>query len=321
VAVARNTAIEAARGQYVAFLDDDDVWLPWKIRHQLRALEATPEAGMVYSQQIATSDDAIRLWPEEEACPSGWVVRQLLLKHFPAPCTVLVRREALAASGPFDPTFDCWEDYDLFVRLAFQCQFKFVAGPVAVYQVASSGRFLSAVLTGQSARDLRRIVDTAIGRLEGGAQADRDFADEVRARSMLTVGWQFLALGQKEALRGYLVKALANSPEMARWPFVRSFVADELASSVIGSANPLDTIRGFVAELRHGASGRGSAGRLATRRLQAQLWWKVALNLTRGSSQPVRMARYAAARALLEHPAILGPGLLRVLFGRGRARI
>src|SRR6516162_2547473 len=54
VSAARNAGIEASRGTFVCFLDDDDVWLPGRLRLQLPVLERHPEAGAVYSQVLNT---------------------------------------------------------------------------------------------------------------------------------------------------------------------------------------------------------------------------------------------------------------------------
>jgi glycosyltransferase involved in cell wall biosynthesis len=62
VAQARNTALERARGDVIAFLDSDDEWRPWKLAFQLECLQRTPEAGMVWTDMDAV-DAAGNLMP------------------------------------------------------------------------------------------------------------------------------------------------------------------------------------------------------------------------------------------------------------------
>lgn len=87
VSAARNAGIDRSSGTYLAFLDDDDVWLPRKLSSQVAALEAHPEAGVAYSQFIITSvpeqsKQALRsahaglLFPAPTA-PSGSLFRRL----------------------------------------------------------------------------------------------------------------------------------------------------------------------------------------------------------------------------------------------------
>ena len=48
MSASRNLGVRHAKGRYIAFLDADDVWLPWKLEHQVGLLNSHPEAGMVY---------------------------------------------------------------------------------------------------------------------------------------------------------------------------------------------------------------------------------------------------------------------------------
>lgn len=57
VSAARNTALEAASGDYIAFLDSDDAWLPWKLEAQLSVLRAFPQAGMVWTDMMAVDEN------------------------------------------------------------------------------------------------------------------------------------------------------------------------------------------------------------------------------------------------------------------------
>ncbi len=95
--------------------------------------------------------------------------------------SVMIRRSHLDRAGRFDESLRCWEDYDMWLRLALQGPFRFLPGPAVIYQVAASGRFLSSVLTGESERDLRPIVQAGLERLRSKEAVSEEFRMHVDA--------------------------------------------------------------------------------------------------------------------------------------------
>lgn len=117
VARARNTGIGAARGRWVAFMDDDDRWAPDKLRTQLEAA-TEQDTAWVYSGAI-TIDDADRmLYSQQPTIPadfSGWV----LVNPVPGGCSnVMARTELVREVGAFDEQLSLLADWDLWIRLA-----------------------------------------------------------------------------------------------------------------------------------------------------------------------------------------------------------
>jgi glycosyltransferase involved in cell wall biosynthesis len=118
VARARNTGIAEARGDWIAFLDDDDLWSPRKLRTQLeRALVA--DASFVYASVVSVNEDGrVR---EVEAAPDAQQIDALLLRRnvlSAGSSTVLARTELVRRLGGFDPRLDELADWDLWLRLA-----------------------------------------------------------------------------------------------------------------------------------------------------------------------------------------------------------
>jgi glycosyltransferase involved in cell wall biosynthesis len=114
---ARNSGVGAARGTWVAFLDDDDLWAPDKLARQLDAVRA---AGRDWAYAGAVGvDDRHRVLQVEPPITPAEVMRQLPRRNaVPAGASnVLVNAAALAATGPFDPDLRNTEDWDLFIRL------------------------------------------------------------------------------------------------------------------------------------------------------------------------------------------------------------
>lgn len=146
---ARNAGLKEAKDRYVGFLDDD-IWLPWKRRRQVQILEARPEIGVVYGQEIKRSTQDVFVWPGDREAPSGWIVRSLLSNRPVNTSSVLIRQSAIERIGPFDESLRCGEDYDFWLQLACTEQFQFLPGPAVIYQISSSGRFPSSVVSGET---------------------------------------------------------------------------------------------------------------------------------------------------------------------------
>jgi glycosyltransferase involved in cell wall biosynthesis len=140
-AAARNTALRAATGEWVAFLDADDVWLPAKLEQQL-GLAAS--ADVVYTDAYLELDGRrVGTYSEHWPAPAADVdmLAHLLARPNPIPLlSVLVRRAALDGVGGFAVALHGVEDIDLWLRLAAAGQrFVYLDRPTCSYRVHESG--------------------------------------------------------------------------------------------------------------------------------------------------------------------------------------
>jgi glycosyltransferase involved in cell wall biosynthesis len=118
VSAARNAGVAAARGTWVAFLDDDDVWSPWKLRRQLDVAEPA-DASYVYAG-VVVLDEWMRVVSALEP-PTILDLATTMLSRYaiPAGCSnVMTRADLLASCGGFDERLRFFADWDLWLRLS-----------------------------------------------------------------------------------------------------------------------------------------------------------------------------------------------------------
>jgi glycosyltransferase involved in cell wall biosynthesis len=118
---ARNTAIGRARGEFLAFLDSDDVWFPNHLASQMQLFEENAALDLVYCNCVSVGDpDHPHEWMSR--CPSHGEASFLALieEQCQIPIsTVVVRKNALTRAGLFDETLARCDDYDMWLRAAF----------------------------------------------------------------------------------------------------------------------------------------------------------------------------------------------------------
>lgn len=139
VSAARNRGIALAAGACLTFLDADDLWMPEKLERQWAALEAHPGAGVAYSWTYFIDEDGRLLYAQDPVFYEGDVLKELLVRNFIASgSNVLVRREAIEASGGFDPDLNFSADWEFCVRLAARSPFVVVPEYHILYRQSSS---------------------------------------------------------------------------------------------------------------------------------------------------------------------------------------
>ena len=135
---ARNRGIVRATGQFISFIDADDLWTPDKLELQLQALQKNPQAGVAYSWTICMGNDGSSFHPGISETVQGNVYSKLLVGNFiGSGSNVLIRREAIESVGYFDESLKSCEDWDYWMRLAPQWDFVVVPKPQIIYRLSS----------------------------------------------------------------------------------------------------------------------------------------------------------------------------------------
>ncbi len=119
VAAARNTGLRMARGEFIAWLDADDNWLPTKLERQMEKF-TDPDVGLVYSDFLTRyTDGGVRdsFLTNHPFASEGYVFERYVTSRFFLPSTVVMRAKCFEDSGMFDEDMVSSEDVELFARV------------------------------------------------------------------------------------------------------------------------------------------------------------------------------------------------------------
>ncbi|MCL4553149.1 MAG: glycosyltransferase [Candidatus Marsarchaeota archaeon] len=255
VSAARNRGLAMAKGELIAFLDHDDLWLPEKLERQVHALESRPEVSLVYSDcYIVDEGGSITGKYSDHVKPfRGTVFRELFICNFIPFLTVLARKTALDSVGDFKVGWGIAEDYDILLRMARAYPVEYLSLSLAKYRKHSGNfsrnvdRFLeeNLMLVENFLRDCPELRSTR-GRKLGALRYD--------------AAYQYLALGELSKARGQFLKAVKANPAS---PKALSYCA----LSLLG-LNVIDVLRSAkrsVVRRRERPPVEGTFGRMKSR--------------------------------------------------------
>ncbi len=133
---ARNRALQLSSGDYIAFIDQDDIWLPEKLEKQVPLFD-DEKVGLVFSDAMYFNHSGrqVRLY-RNRMMPTGNIFRDLLAGYFLCLSTVVIARRTLdSLVEHFDEKFEILEEADLFCRIAYSWACKYVPQPLVRYRV------------------------------------------------------------------------------------------------------------------------------------------------------------------------------------------
>jgi glycosyltransferase involved in cell wall biosynthesis len=205
-ASAKNHGIRMAQGEYVAFLDADDMWVPDKLERQMPLFLRSSAVGIVYSRFAYIDEAGSELRIEDYELFRGRVSGPLLIRNFIGFGTSVVRKECFDRLGGFDESIGMGIDYDLWLRLSTQYEFDYVDRPLLRYRE----------WPGQMSRNWRVRYLNGIAIMKNFLRnfpdaVDRRTVDEAWAHTYTGFGYCMRESGRAEALSLYL-RALRFKP-------------------------------------------------------------------------------------------------------------
>lgn len=210
---ARNLALEQAQGQYIAFLDCDDLWLPTKLEKQIPLFDDA-EVGLVYCDVFSFNSRGkeLRLYAVRPSY-EGHCFRALLVDFFLWGVTVIIRRSTLATLDAwFDGRFNMIAEADLFRRIGYRWKLAMVNEPLARWRVHQGSSSWSRQNFGATETD--QMLDKYGDLFEGFFDLYEEEVASLRRKSARTV-LHLIWNGDRQEARRMLRPRLANPRALA----------------------------------------------------------------------------------------------------------
>jgi len=210
-AAARNAGVAAATSEWIAFLDADDAWLPWRLETQFALLARNPTTIFCCAQTAdleTTPADGSGVHRPPSLQPCKLDLRQFLAHNPVATSTVLVRRDVIEACGGFDTSFRGPEDYDLWLRIVTAYDSLYLPAILSRYRTTVGSlsmderNFLPEVL---------RVLDKAFA--PGGALAHyRHLRYRAMAEQYTAASWMAYNRGDRKRALALLIRSWLCGP-------------------------------------------------------------------------------------------------------------
>jgi len=134
VSYSRNKGIEQAKGNYIAFLDSDDLWEPTKLEKQAQFFKTQPNTYVCHTNEVWLRNGTHMNQSKHHKKQAGFFIERAVHLCLVSPSSVAIKRDILIEEGMFDTTLPVCEDYDLWLKLNLKYPFGFLDEALVIKQ-------------------------------------------------------------------------------------------------------------------------------------------------------------------------------------------
>ena len=168
-AASRNRGISKAKGEYIAFIDADDLWTHDKLEAQLDALQEHPTAALAYSWTDYIDESGKLLHPGRHTTANGKVLEKLIVNNFlENGSNPLIRKSVFEKVGVFEESLPPAEDWDLWLRTAEEYEFVCVPAAQILYRVTVNSSSSNII---KQEQQCRKVLNSAFDRASDSLQS------------------------------------------------------------------------------------------------------------------------------------------------------
>jgi glycosyltransferase involved in cell wall biosynthesis len=243
VAAARNSGIVHASGDFIAFLDADDLWLADKLQLQMDFLRNHPQYGLVYSDMKTFDEtgilhESVKIWLNMSP-PSGWIFKELFAETLFACDATVFAKACVDRVGYFDESLAVGEDYNMWLRMARHFQIGYLDVPLTKYRQHAS---MTSRRIGKSLIDgvpweviaIKKVFDLYP---QAAKEVGKYLVRKRISRPYYFLGCDRLTAGDHYEARRFFARALRYWP--ANWDYQIRYLATLLSPSQIESLKDL----------------------------------------------------------------------------------
>ncbi|MGB3655167.1 MAG: glycosyltransferase [Rivularia sp. (in: cyanobacteria)] len=240
VSAARNTGIAEAKGEYIAFIDADDLWEATKLEKQLQCLKNNPSLGLVHTAMTLIDEEGKSLGRTFTSNVEGDALKPLLEQNTIVTSSVIVRHSCLEVG--FDNNLTSSEDWELWVRIASRYPFAFIKEPLVYYRQHPNNTTKNWQMLEQDLHSIEQVFQSVPQELSY-------LKNRTYAHANIYLAWKALQTGYCQQAAYFRDRAIQHYPKILFSPQIIRLSSAIALLQIFGNKG-FNRIQGFVYSIR-----------------------------------------------------------------------